>query len=233
MARSLRAVSFGESVIDQYPDRRVVAGSPVHLAAQLVALGWHADLVTRVGDDTDGRSILDVLDRCGVGRSLVEVDGSLPTGAVTITLHDGDHSFLIHGPAAWDELHGPDELPAHEALCYGSLAGRSEVGRAALGRVLERSAARLKVFDVNLRPPDVLRPAIELGLEHAAVMKVSEAELGSLAELIGIPSSPGAFFETAARLEWLAVSRGAAGARLYGRGGAGVERAARPVDVVD
>ena len=84
------AITYGEALIDEYPDRRVVAGAPLHVAAHLADLGWHATLISRVGDDTDGRWIVDTAAKHGVDTSLIEIDPVLPTGRVTIELSPYD-----------------------------------------------------------------------------------------------------------------------------------------------
>lgn len=128
------AVSFGEVVIDCFPQESLVAGSPLHVAAHLEALGWSAILITRVGDDEDGERVLKLLHERGMDTSLIEIDPELPTGRVTIDLDDFGHTFNIHRPAAWDRIDGPAELPRHDVFCFGSLIGRSEHSLATLRR---------------------------------------------------------------------------------------------------
>ena len=121
-----RALAYGEVLIDEYPDRRVVAGAPLHAAAHLASFGWAAAVVTRLGDDADGALIRRTAAAQGVDLSLVETDPELPTGTVTITFTGhGAHSFTIHRPAAWDAIAGPDPVPPHDVLHYGTLGMRS------------------------------------------------------------------------------------------------------------
>ncbi|MGH8875063.1 MAG: PfkB family carbohydrate kinase, partial [Acidimicrobiia bacterium] len=225
---------FGEALIDVYPDRRMVAGAPLHVAAHLAVLGWDARLVSRVGDDQDGREILKLLRERGAGTSLVEVDPELPTGTVTITFDDdGDHSFTIHRPVAWDAIAGPDDLPHHDVLCYGSLAGRDSRSRAALLRLLAASTAPLRVMDVNLRPPDVLAEVVAAGVAAATLIKAGGDELEEVAMLAGCEPSPGGYFTANPRLEWLCITRGAAGAELLHRDGEHWIAEPPEVEVVD
>jgi fructokinase len=150
-----RAFVFGEALIDVFPDQEVVAGAPLHVAVHLAARGWFTWLVTRVGDDVAGARIRDVLERYGVDASLIEVDPALPTGQVTVRFFGKSHSFVIHRPAAWDAIAGPERLEPHDAFCYGTLAARDRRSRRTLERLLSISSAPLRVFDVNLRPPDI------------------------------------------------------------------------------
>jgi fructokinase len=226
-------VVFGEALIDIFPDQEVVAGAPLHVAVHLAARGWITSLVTRLGDDAAGARIRDVLERYGIDASGIEVDSALPTGAVTVELSGDSHSFVIHRPAAWDAIAGPDRLEPHEAFCYGTLAGRDERSRRTLERLLGISSAPLRVFDVNFRPPDIDRDVLEVGLRAATVLKLNSGELDAAAQILGIPTAPESFFDVAPALHWLCVTRGAQGANLYRRSGENWAIQAAFVDVVD
>jgi len=229
-SRRRRALAFGEALIDEFPDRRVVAGAPLHFAAILAALGWEAQVVARVGDDADGRAIRERLDEHGVGTSLLEVDPVLPTGTVAITLHpDGGHSFTIHRPAAWDAVEGPATIPPHDVVYFGTLALRDARSRAALERVLAAGAIRL--VDANLRPPDYDAERVRFAVTHADIFKASAEEVREATGLLGVAADPRALF--AFGPEWVAVTRGADGAELHHRDGGRWSLPAEPVPMVD
>ncbi|MGH2750721.1 MAG: PfkB family carbohydrate kinase [Actinomycetota bacterium] len=228
----LTALSFGESVIDIYPDRRVVAGSPLHLAAHLAHRGWGVTLATRLGADPDAAEIRDVLRRYSISQAAVESDPLLPTGSVSVRLHNGGHSFHIHRPASWDALE-LRRIPAADVVCYGSLIGRATVARAALFRLLDEGDFAMRVFDVNLRPPDVHLETIGRCLRAATVVKVGDEELAELARLLKASADPVSLFGYAPDLQWVAVTRGAQGASLWHRSGETWSQPARPVKIVD
>lgn len=250
----LRVLAFGEALIDVYPDRSVVAGAPLHVAAHLAARGWTSRLMTRVGDDEAGRRIRGVLARCGVDATLVETDRELPTGTVSIQLDGGEHSFTIRRPAAWDfievrqgkldavagvEDRGADREPALscDVVYFGTLAARSPVSRRTLLWLLSsaRGSARgpMLAFDVNLRPPDVDDQVLGAGLAAANLVKVNEDELVEVADRLGFEAVPGAYFDAAPFLQWLCVTRGPRGAELHVRDGRWWHVQAASVDVVD
>ena len=214
-----RAVVFGEALIDVFPEQELVAGAPLHVAVHLAARGWTTWFVTRVGADERGERIRALLAEYGVETALVEVDRELPTGHVTVELADAGHSFVIHRPAAWDVIEGPERLPPHDAFCYGTLAARSQRSRATLERLLAASPAPLRALDVNLRPPDVDAGVLRIALARATLVKLNGEEFDAVAEILRLPAAPDAYFRAAPALEWLCVTRGEAGAELYARSG--------------
>ena len=228
--RRRRALLFGEALIDEFPDRRVVAGAPLHIAAHLASFGWEALAVARVGDDADGRAIRDHLQRHAVSTSLLEVDPVLPTGTVAIALHPaGGHSFTIHRPAAWDAVEGPAVVPAHDVLYFGTLALRDARSRRTLARLLEARAVRL--VDANLRPPDYDAEKVHFAVTHADIFKASEEELPVVAGLLGVPATPQALLGFGP--EWVAITRGAGGAALHHCDGRSWDAPGEKVEAID
>jgi fructokinase len=212
-----RAIAFGEALIDEFPDRRVVAGAPLHFAARLASFGWHAYLITRVGTDEDGLAVAETLRQHGVDSTLVEIDDALPTGTTTIDMDGASHSFTIAHPAAWDAIEGLDPIPGHDILYFGSLALRDMRSRAAWRRLVDGSTA-FKVTDVNLREPFVEAGMVADVVAAADLVKVSEQELIEVARLLDLAEgdAPALF---ALGPEWVCVTHGASGADLWHRDG--------------
>jgi fructokinase len=209
-----------------------VAGSPFHVAAHLVARGWNTYFITRVGADPDGRRVRSLLEKHGIDTSFVEIDTVHPTGSVTVSLSGLEHSFTIHAPASWDFIEGPASLPDHAVVCYGTLVGRNERSLDALERLLDASA-EAKALDVNLRENNYVEPALKMGLGHATIVKAGGDEFDRVSETVGVDRSARAWFDRYARLDWLAITHGAAGAELHHRDGRTWRRAPEPVEVVD
>ncbi len=199
------ALVVGEALIDEYPGERVVAGAPLHVAAHLAALGWRAMLVTRVGRDADADLIVTACHDFGIDTSLIETDPTLPTGTTAITLDGSEHHFEVRFPAAWDELGGPDIVPVHDVLVFGSLPLRHPIAAATVHRLVATSTG-LVVVDVNLRPPHVDWRALTWALGLADVVKMNLEEAVTIGE---VPPGP----------SWVCVTRGADGATLRHRDG--------------
>lgn len=214
-----RAIVFGEALIDEYPDRRMVAGSPLHVAVHLAALDWESYLVARLGSDNDGEWILETLSDHGVANDMVEMDNELPTGTVEIVFSDdGSHDFTIRGPAAWDAIVGPESLPDHDVFVFSGLAARDARSAGALWRLLGLSTARIKAFDVTMRPPDVVSDVIIRGLAESTLLKVNDEEASAVADIVGM-ASPAEWMTANPSLSWVCVTHGEDGADLYSKDG--------------
>jgi fructokinase len=184
----------------------------VHLAAH----GWETYMVTRVGDDADGRRVTELLRTRNVNVSCVEVDARHPTGHVTVDLTDTDHSFTIHGPAAWDFIEGPTSLPAHDVFCFGSLVGRRHGSLRSLRRLLQNSAP-FRALDVNLRHGNDVSASLEVGLQHATLLKAGGDEFQAISQARGLGPTVADWFRRHPQLEWIAITHGAEGAELHAR----------------
>ncbi|HAB19274.1 MAG TPA: carbohydrate kinase, partial [Verrucomicrobiales bacterium] len=152
-----KIVAVGEILWDLLPDGRQMGGAPTNFACHAHALGASSYLISRVGNDPLGRELLARLSEMQLATEGVSVDPVKPTGTVPVELAPGGQpTFLIREDVAWDYLEANSAsiqvAAAADAICFGSLAQRHEVSRAAIHAVV--SAARpeaLRVFDVNLR----------------------------------------------------------------------------------
>jgi fructokinase len=220
---SHRILSVGEVLWDLLPTGAVLGGAPANFAVHAQALGGKVQLVSRVGDDPHGREILRRLQGRDVTTDLVDMDNTLPTGTVSVTLaSDGQPHYIIHERVAWDSITptAANRKAASEAhaVCFGTLAQRSPASRAAVNTLVAASPANaLRVFDINLRQSFYSRQVIEESLELANVLKLNEAELPVLAELFNLSGDARAQLVELARLFQLhsvAFTRGAQGSSL-------------------
>ena len=75
-------------------------GKAGNQACQLVKCGTDASILTRLGNDSFGRQLLEHLTSHGVDPSLISVDEKEPTGASTVFVAEGDYSSIIVSGAA-------------------------------------------------------------------------------------------------------------------------------------
>ena len=95
----------GELLWDALPAGLFLGGAPFNVACHLRAAGAAVTMVTRVGNDQLGDEARRRVARFGVSTDLLQVDESLPTGFVRVSVaDDGNAAYDIFEPAAWDNL---------------------------------------------------------------------------------------------------------------------------------
>ena len=214
-------VCFGEMLWDVLPTGRQPGGAPLNVAVHLHNFGLDAQVISRVGHDDLGAELLAFVASKGISTRYVQRGETHLTGVVKANVSDGlEVTYQIVKPVAWDYIHYDDELSAlvqtAEAFVFGSLAARHAPSRETLYRLLQR--ARLKVFDVNLRPPHYSRDVVTYLLQQADVVKLNHHELEEIAGWFGVnPDESTALAWLAERfgLQGVCVTKGADGAALW------------------
>lgn len=199
MRKPLRVAAIGELLWDLLPTGPQLGGAPANFAATLAQMSASvADnssnrvfLVTAVGDDAFGIQAREQLIARRVHPDFIAVDRSHPTGTVDVLL-DANHDprYRIRENVAWDYIAETPPLfalaPTLDAICFGTLAQRSPMTRTTLRALVAATRADcLRVFDVNLRPPDWTAEAIAWGCAHATIFKMNHEEVAHVANAIG------------------------------------------------
>lgn len=171
---------FGEVLWDLLPDKSLPGGAPMNVAYHLKKLGSNPALITRVGLDDYGEKLVNMLSDSGLTTDFLQMDYDHPTGLVYAKPNDQNEVvYDIVYPSAWDCIKWDsafiDLVAQAEYFVYGSLTSRNKVSRETLYRFLD--VARIKVLDINLRPPHYNRSNIEYLLRKADILKVNKAEL--------------------------------------------------------
>jgi fructokinase len=215
---------IGEILWDCFPDRKVLGGAPLNCAYMAQCMGARALPISRVGEDPDGRAILQAMKDKRLDTSCVQVDAVHPTGIVRVTVSaQGEPAYEIVENAAYDFLAWQENLAGPlsrcEAVCFGSLAQRNPAGRAGILRMLDQAPEALKVFDVNLRQNFFSREILADGFRRAQVVKLNDAELRVLQNLFASDFTGGiSGFMRRYGVELMAVTSGARGCTLYRAG---------------
>lgn len=175
-------ICFGEVLWDVLSTGKTPGGAPLNVALHLTQQGLFPTLISRVANDELGDTLLAYVQQHGLSTDWVQVGGPMtyPTGVVLANVSlKSEVTYEIIKPVAWDHiLYDQDavaRIAGSDVLIYGSLAARSQTTRDTLLRYLR--AAKLKVFDVNLRPPHYSPRQIEELLEYADVIKMNHHEL--------------------------------------------------------
>ncbi len=186
-------LGLGELLWDVLPDGPRLGGAPANFTVMAARLGSHAVLLSRVGRDDLGRMALERLRPMPADTSFIETDHAHETGRVTVYFEAGQPHYTIHHPAAWDFLELTDEwmrlAERADALCFGSLAQRSQESRQTIQTMAAQASSRcIRVFDVNLRTPFYSGEVIQESLELASVVKMNDAEVPRVLGLLGLPA---------------------------------------------
>lgn len=190
-------IGLGEALWDLLPAGPQLGGAPANFACHARALGARTQVITRVGNDDHGREIIRRFEAMGIDGAMVQMDEESPTGTVTVALSgNGIPAYTIHENIAWDRIAATPEalaaVRAADAVCFGSLAQRSEASRAAIQRLVAATPAdALRIFDINLRQHFYGREIIGSSLQLANVLKLNDSELPVLAQMFGVEGSPG------------------------------------------
>lgn len=203
---------FGEVLFDCFDDgSRVLGGAPFNVAWHLQAFGAAPLLVSRVGDDAQGRQVGEAMRRWGMSTAGLQRDPLHATGEVVVTLQAGQPRFEIIADRAWDHIDAAALPKVTPSLIYhGSLALREAVSAHALSQLLVRHAP---VFvDVNLRAPWWTPQLIAARLAQADWVKLNDIELKLLAGSSDDLASQARALQQHHSISTLIVTRGSDGA---------------------
>lgn len=187
-----KIIGIGEALWDCIGQSRRPAGAPANVAYHAAQWGLESCVFSRVGNDDLGRELIEFLRQYGVDTRFIQVDDSLPTCKVEVDVSQSTApQFVIPENAAWDNMEYTDlwEQASYEAqaVCFGTLAQRSDVSRETIDYVLSTVPNDcLVLFDVNLRPPFFYRKWIERSLFYSWVVKISEEEAELFANEMGL-----------------------------------------------
>ena len=190
-------VGIGEALFDCLPEGRKLGGAPANFAYHVSQFGLNGCAISAIGDDELGNEIIDTFEKVHLPYVLPVVEQ--PTGTVKVTLDEkGVPQYEICLGVAGDNIPLTNEMLsiAHraQAVCFGSLAQRSETSRETIQAFLDAAPAdALKVFDINLRQSWYTAEVIAESLQRANILKINDEELDVVATmLLGEPTIPGA-----------------------------------------
>ncbi len=200
---------FGEVLFDHFPDgSKVLGGAPFNVAWHLQAFGQSPRLISRVGDDAEGQSIKEAMTTWGMRTDSLQTDSKLPTGRVSVNIIDGEPSYDIVNPCAYDAIETNNSKLNCQLLYHGSLAVREPASRQAVKQIMANKPDIVFV-DVNLRPPWWEKQEILEMVSDADWVKLNSDELDVLHS-----STDGKSFLCDYNLQGLVLTHGADGAEV-------------------
>ncbi|CAC9973126.1 carbohydrate kinase [Flavobacterium panici] len=205
--------------------RKKIGGAPLNVALRMKSLGCDVAMISCVGNDEDGKAIIETVKELGLETASIITSEDFPTGLVNVTLDKtGSATYEIKYPSAWDKIVLNDEARklTNEAdvLIYGSLVCRDEVSRESLQELLQTNA--YKVFDVNLRKPHYTYEILERLMKSANFVKFNDEEILEIASALNFPHTNLKeninFISSLADVKGICVTRGKHGALLLWEG---------------
>ena len=186
-------VGMGEALWDVLPEGKKIGGAPANFAYHVSQFGFDSRIVSAVGEDADGKEIMDVFQKKALKTMIACVP--YPTGTVQVTLDAvGVPCYDIKEAVAWDNIPFTDELKSlalnTRAVCFGSLAQRSQVSRDTIKRFLDAMPdldGNLKIFDVNLRQGFYTKEILCDSMSRCNVLKINDEELVVISRIFDYP----------------------------------------------
>ena len=189
-------IGIGEALFDCLPEGRKLGGAPANFAYHVSQFGLNGCAISAIGNDELGDEIVEKFNAVHLNHILPRVEQ--PTGTVKVTLDEkGVPQYEICLGVAWDNIPLTDEMLEiarnAQAVCFGSLAQRSETSRKTIHAFLDATPAdALRVFDINLRQSWYTAEVIAESLQRANILKINDEELDVVATmLLGEPTIPG------------------------------------------
>jgi fructokinase len=202
MGVNLQFVGIGEALIDLFDSGSAsLGGAPLNVAVHahhlLHPLGLGRGVViSAVGRDERGDYARSVLAESAMPLEYVATNDH-PTGTADVFVRNGESGFEIAQNVAWDYIETTADTDALanccDAICFGSLAQRSEVSRKTIRAFVERAKRAWRLYDVNFRRSTLSgtrgysREIVEASCALSRAIKANEHEIFELAAMFGLP----------------------------------------------
>ena len=221
----LSIVCFGEVLWDIFPTHKKIGGAPLNVSLRMNSLGVNTTMISRVGDDDNGKDIISFLNNQNISSNSIQVGEEYKTGVVNVMINEkGNASYDILYPSSWDKIVLTNEMiekvSESDAFVFGSLICRDEVSRSTLYGLLDK--AKYKVLDANLRAPYYTKEILDELMLKADFIKLNDEELYEISQQLESPYNSFEqnikFIAEKTNTKHVCVTKGAFGAVLYYNG---------------
>ncbi|MEH2942453.1 carbohydrate kinase [Lachnospiraceae bacterium KK002] len=205
-------------------------GAPCNVLAMLARLGHSVSFIGKVGKDSFGSWLKDVIQDVGINAEHLYLDDRVHTTlAMVHTFSDGDRDFSFYRNPGADMMLTESEVPEHvirdsKIFHFGTLSMTHEGVRRATKKAIRiaKESGALISFDPNLRPPlwenlEDARTQVMYGLEQCDILKISDNEIQWLTGRENYTEGVNRI-EGHVRIPLILVSMGKAGSRAYYKG---------------
>ncbi|MGP0566423.1 MULTISPECIES: PfkB family carbohydrate kinase [unclassified Nitrospina] len=184
---------MGEVLFDKFESGKRLGGAPFNYAFHLHKMGIPVHFISRVGDDAEGREILEFARSHGFPTGGIQIDPHHPTGEVTVRPDSSNgHRFEILPDRAYDFIEVDvylqkrfrDDIPL---AYFGTLIQRNGKSRETLQEIQKKLGLKSTfLLDINLRAPFYDRDVIENSLKNCDILKANRHELQEIKKLLAI-----------------------------------------------
>jgi len=184
-------LAFGELLWDLLPTGKALGGATTNFIFRINLFGDNGFLISKVGNDENGREALEKLIELGLATHHIQIDPKLPTGTVPVILDEqGIPDFTIIQHVAYDHIMLTGDMlhlaSMADCIYFGTLSQRSEQSRNTLQTMLAQTPKAVKFLDINLRKDCYSSQTITESLKIADILKLNDEELFALKDLISL-----------------------------------------------
>lgn len=184
-------LAFGEVLFDIINGQAHMGGAPFNVAAHFARHGNYAYLISAIGNDANGKTVLEKSEKYNVSTKYVKTCENRTTGVVDVTINaSGQPSYNIVDNVAWDyiDLGNTDyeniKKNSWDCFYFGMLAQRSETNRITLDKLLKLTQFRTVFLDVNLRKNYYSKEQLEYSLSKSTILKLNDEEIEIISPLL-------------------------------------------------
>jgi fructokinase len=219
-----KLISIGEALIDQVKKGvkvlgKYVGGAPTNVAATVAKLGGQSVLLTKIGDDDEGKLIVQTLQAIGVDTRFIKTTDAHDTTVAKVQVDKkGQRTFIFDRRNAADlfftrEDIDPSLFEAGDILHFGSVNLVPSLMRQAHEYAIDlaRKQGMIISFDPNLRfnlwpNQAALKEAVKEFMFNVDILKMTEEELNFIFPNMSLEEATEKVF--ASKVKWLILSRG-------------------------
>lgn len=173
-------IGIGEILWDLLPTGKKAGGAPVNFAFHAAASGVESYAISAIGSDPEGDEMMRELNKHNIRYLIEKVDH--PTGTVRVELKSGIPTYTITEEVAWDYIPLTEEMKhlaaRCDAICFGTLAQRSEVSRNTIRTLLSLTPPdSYRILDINIRQQYYNKETILTSLQLCNICKMNDEEV--------------------------------------------------------
>jgi len=234
---------IGEILFDVFEKEKRLGGAPFNFAYHLKNFGFPVRYISRIGNDTHGKEILNILEQNHFNINDIQIDDKHDTGTVIVQLSSsGNPTFHIKPNVAYDYINYlPKEhssiIDTADFIYFGTLVQRSKQGFENIQRFMEnRRPDTVCFYDINLRPDCYSDKVILASLEHADILKLNAQELDECKRIFQFSKDNDTFIHFLMdqnTLKIVAITSGDKGSELYTKEGHFKAKTTRVSSIVD